>query len=489
MPCTQHEDQEQQNGRMSFRPTFSRTFAGLRFSEQQNLQSFSISPSHHINSGNRHHHHNRHHHVPTSPSSNPMPSSAETSVNSEDLTEQIRISVQDTHISQRSIILGGNSSEVLGDNYDESTPRVSYNSQGILGNELGGLVRQNSSTTSTTPTASTIAPSNFDDNQMPTSSSQTSVIYTPQPSNSSVNPRMRRITQNNNELNHCKYDHVSTIKATNNIIQQQQQSPYKQNILQAVANTSESTLSSNPNNESNLNGHQNLSRKSSVTRLEALISPEKCKLSDAHQDAENGTNAHKTKTTSENDKRLNILQEMISPINGHNQAGVIRNYLFAGSSFSGFQRSKNESYEVNVKIQHVDYDNSYLCGYLCINHLTKSHPSLTTFFEGEIISKQYPFLTRKWEATEEIDRAHWSKFGEFSKKFSQTFNLDSFDYNELKESDYIYMRWKEHFLVPDHTVKHVEGASYAGFYYICYSKQTSCIRGYYFHINSEHFER
>lgn len=57
MPCTQHEDQEQQNGRASFRSTFSRNFAGLRFSEQQNLQSFSISPSHHNSSNNRHHHH------------------------------------------------------------------------------------------------------------------------------------------------------------------------------------------------------------------------------------------------------------------------------------------------------------------------------------------------------------------------------------------------------------------------------------------------
>lgn len=488
MPCTQHEDQEQQNGRASFRSTFSRTFAGLRFSEQQNLQSFSISPSHHINSNNRHHHHHHHHHhAPISPSSNPMSSSAETSVNPEDLTEQIRISVQGTHISQRSMILGGGVSEVI-DSYDESTPRVSYSSQDFLENELRRLEHQNSLSTSTTPTASTTTPLNLDDHQMPTSSSQTAAIYTPQSSNSSINLRTRRISQNNNELNDCKNDHVTTIKATNNIIQQQQ-SPFKQNILQTVENTSELNSPSNLNDESNSNGHQNRSRKSSITKLETVTPTERNQLSDVHQDSEDEANTRQIKATSETDKMLNLLLEMISPINGHNQAGVIKNYLFAGSSFSGFQRSKNESYEVNVKIQHVDYDNSYLCGYLCINHLTKSHPSLTTFFEGEIISKQYPFLTRKWEATEEIDRAHWSKFGEFANKYSQTFNLDSFDYNELKKSDYIYMRWKEHFLVPDHTVKHVEGASYAGFYYICYSKQTSYIGGYYFHINSEHFER
>lgn len=180
--------------------------------------------------------------------------------------------------------------------------------------------------------------------------------------------------------------------------------------------------------------------------------------------------------------------ESLPRFSSHRQAGAIRTFLYNGSSFSGYQKSKNESYEVNVNIQHVDYDSSYLCGYLCIYHLTKNNPSLTTFFDGEIISRQNPFLTRKWEATEEIDRAHWSKFEGFQ-KYLNTFNLDSFDYDELEKSDYVFMRWKEQFLVPDHTVKHVEGASYAGFYYICFSKRTSSISGYYFHINSEHFER
>lgn len=57
--------------------------------------------------------------------------------------------------------------------------------------------------------------------------------------------------------------------------------------------------------------------------------------------------------------------------------------------------------------QHVDIENSYLCGYLKINGLTFDYPTLTTFFDGEIISKKYPFLTRKWEADEDVDRKHW----------------------------------------------------------------------------------
>lgn len=51
-------------------------------------------------------------------------------------------------------------------------------------------------------------------------------------------------------------------------------------------------------------------------------------------------------------------------------------------------------------IQFVDEASSYLCGYLRIQGLTQEFPTLTTFFDGEIISARYPFLTRKWDADE-----------------------------------------------------------------------------------------
>ena len=93
-------------------------------------------------------------------------------------------------------------------------------------------------------------------------------------------------------------------------------------------------------------------------------------------------------------------------------------------------------------------------------------------------------------------------------QYSKNFNSDSFNYEELKKTDYVFMRWKEHFLVPDHTIKvingqtnvnmdsiimiysmqDINGASFAGFYYICFQKSTSSIEGYYFHRNSEWFQ-
>lgn len=106
-----------------------------------------------------------------------------------------------------------------------------------------------------------------------------------------------------------------------------------------------------------------------------------------------------------------------------------------------------------------------------------------------------------------------SKFSAFKNKYWDTFNSDNFDYDSLAKSDYVFMRWKEHFLVsrslqnkkyvyrspkqqyniinlltaqvPDHTIKDINGASFAGFYYICFQKSKAEMEGYYYHRSSE----
>lgn len=45
---------------------------------------------------------------------------------------------------------------------------------------------------------------------------------------------------------------------------------------------------------------------------------------------------------------------------------------------------------------------------------------LTTFFDGEIISKKYPFLTRKWDADEDVDRKHWVSITQTQSVFERT---------------------------------------------------------------------
>lgn len=47
------------------------------------------------------------------------------------------------------------------------------------------------------------------------------------------------------------------------------------------------------------------------------------------------------------------------------------------------------------------------------------------------------------------------------------------------------MRWKEKFLVPDYKVAEINGASFEGFYYICFNQITGDIEGFYFFAKSE----
>lgn len=161
--------------------------------------------------------------------------------------------------------------------------------------------------------------------------------------------------------------------------------------------------------------------------------------------------------------------------------------LFAGARFLGEQKNGRDKYEVQVDIQQVNTGQSQLCGYLKIKELTDDHPNLCTFFEAEIIGPHYSFVTDKWNADEFIDLQHWSKFPAF-KPYLKSFNDPNYKY-QFHSSDYLFMRWKEHFLVPDHNIRSIAGASFAGFYYICYHRKENIITGYYYHQNSEWFQQ
>ncbi|KAJ3110681.1 hypothetical protein HDU96_006361 [Phlyctochytrium bullatum] len=160
--------------------------------------------------------------------------------------------------------------------------------------------------------------------------------------------------------------------------------------------------------------------------------------------------------------------------------------LYAGSRFVGEQKSGHSAYEVAVTLQYVDLRSSFLCGYLTIKGLTEDWPELCTFFEAEIVGPHYSFLTKKWGADKRTDREHWSQFAAFE-RYAATYCDDHCPY-DYEEADVIFMRWKEHFLVPDHRIKSISGASFAGFYYIAYQKSTDTITGFYFHEQSERFQ-
>ncbi|KAI0040901.1 hypothetical protein FA95DRAFT_1450674, partial [Auriscalpium vulgare] len=138
--------------------------------------------------------------------------------------------------------------------------------------------------------------------------------------------------------------------------------------------------------------------------------------------------------------------------------------LYPGATFQGTQKSGRNSYDVTVTIVDVDFSASFLCGYLCIRGLTDDWPELTTYFDAEIIGSRYGFLTPNWGANEQEDMVHWARFPAFrhikNKLKSPQLTMDGYQ-------GAVFMRWKERFLVPDHRVQDINGASFAGFYYVC----------------------
>lgn len=59
------------------------------------------------------------------------------------------------------------------------------------------------------------------------------------------------------------------------------------------------------------------------------------------------------------------------------------------------------------EITKVGYNGKQNVTRTCCVHSLQEYPTLTTFFAGEIISRKRPFLTRKWDADEDVDRKHW----------------------------------------------------------------------------------
>jgi len=164
--------------------------------------------------------------------------------------------------------------------------------------------------------------------------------------------------------------------------------------------------------------------------------------------------------------------------------------LRPGSKFHGTQQSERQVYDVQVEIKHVDMRESFLCGYLRIQGLTEDHPTLTTYFEGEIIGSKYSFLTQHedWGSTDKVDLTHWAKFQAF-RPFQKSARKGSCHIPNLSQRENIFMRWKEHFLVPDHRVRTISGASFEGFYYICFNQVEGRVSGIYFHAKSEKFQQ
>ncbi|KAF2152932.1 hypothetical protein K461DRAFT_225527 [Myriangium duriaei CBS 260.36] len=164
--------------------------------------------------------------------------------------------------------------------------------------------------------------------------------------------------------------------------------------------------------------------------------------------------------------------------------------LRPGSKFIGTQQSDRQVYNVQVELKYVDMEESFLCGYLRIQGLTDDHPTLTTYFEGEIIGNKHTFKTAhpEWGSSEKVDMQHWARFPAWRPLAKQA-KSPAFTFKNFAQREHLFMRWKEYFLVPDHKVKTISGASFEGFYYICFNQCSGSVSGIYFHAKSEKYQQ
>lgn len=167
-------------------------------------------------------------------------------------------------------------------------------------------------------------------------------------------------------------------------------------------------------------------------------------------------------------------------------------YLKPNAKFVGEQLSEKARYYVEVQFKTVDLLNLLVTGYLQITGLTDAPASMTTCFKGEIINnplhkyqwgapdpssgaesvRKYSFVTenKSWESLMKNDFDHWEILTQSrgaSEQHIRTVlgDIQTHDYHS-SSSQYIYMRWKEEFLVPDARIKRIENTSFDGFYYI-----------------------
>lgn len=205
-------------------------------------------------------------------------------------------------------------------------------------------------------------------------------------------------------------------------------------------------------------------------------------------------------------------------------------YLQPNAQFIGEQQSGKSSFHIKVEFKTVDLFNSVVTGFLQISGLTDENSEITTYFKGEIINnplhsfkwrntnsntyeepsvQKYSFITenKQWGSFAKNDFEHWKKLTQSTTFLSDDKLIKRLEKVQRGEEDdqYIYMRWKEEFLLPDSRIKQITGASFEGFYYIVlniggYSNNSNDlskkynglmpggISGLYYHKSSEKFQ-
>lgn len=198
------------------------------------------------------------------------------------------------------------------------------------------------------------------------------------------------------------------------------------------------------------------------------------------------------------------------------------NFLKPSMVFTGYQISGYKRYQVTVTLNTVDFplhntnpdiaSIPHMTGVLSIKGLTYHQEEISTFFESfAVTDNNYGFLSSSFKnhhhhhhhdhdllnltSNDVNDMQHWLNFP----AFKEMFQIDHFNTlsqvktpNYIKDylnERYIFMRWKEKFLIDDPEVNAIEGASFDGYYYIVHDQFTGNIQGFYYHKDAEIFQQ
>ena len=109
--------------------------------------------------------------------------------------------------------------------------------------------------------------------------------------------------------------------------------------------------------------------------------------------------------------RIGIQHTYMNRHNGYMHCGYIHHgYMHCGYMHCGYM---HRGYIHCGYMHHV-----YIHQILKIHQTSPLFSAQVTFFDGEIISEKHPFLTRKWDADEDVDKKHWVTFSSSSQPFS-----------------------------------------------------------------------
>lgn len=142
--------------------------------------------------------------------------------------------------------------------------------------------------------------------------------------------------------------------------------------------------------------------------------------------------------------------------------------LKTGALYTGEQTTTSSFFRIDMSIDKLIFFDSLMCGSFTIYNLTPNIKTIKTYFEGQIIGDKYKFSDNP------DDIHYWARFYEWKHKY-----IDFPDSYNPKNSNFLYIKIKEMFLLPEFKNVHLSSASIDGYYYCCYHKKTDSFKGFY----------